>query len=150
MKIGEVIKQVKFRDSYHKALVNLIYTSNWLRDANGKVFREHDILSQHYNVLRIIKGKHPEPISPGEIKEVMLDKASDVTRLIDKLVAKGLVNRGLCEANRRKMDVTITPAGEELIQTLEKPINKLHNQLKKRISPEEAEQLSTLLDTLRG
>ena len=86
MKIEEAIKQGRFGSNFHKAVVNLIYTSNWLRDAHTDLFRKYGILSQHFNALRIIKGRHPKPVSAGEIKEVLLDKASDVTRLLDKLV----------------------------------------------------------------
>src|SRR5690554_454998 len=97
MRIEEAIKQGKFRNNYQKAVVNLIFTSNWLRDAQGEFFKEYDILPQHFNALRIIKGRHPKPVSAGEIKEVLLDKASDVTRLLDKLVNLGYVHRQLCE-----------------------------------------------------
>ncbi|HEY8916321.1 MAG TPA: MarR family transcriptional regulator, partial [Chitinophaga sp.] len=91
MRIEEAIKQGKFSNNFHKALVNLIFTSNWLRDANAEIFKKYDILPQHFNALRIIKGRHPKPVSAGEIKEVLLDKASDVTRLLDKLVKQGYV-----------------------------------------------------------
>ena len=149
MNIGEAIKQSHFADSYQKAIINLLFTGNWLRDKQATLFKEHDILPQHYNVLRIIKGHSPKPISPGEIKEVMLDKGNDITRLIDKLVQKGLVKRALCEENRRKMDVTITNKGLLLIKYLDAPLNELLNEIKKRLTQPEAEELSSLLDKMR-
>ena len=149
MKIEDAIKQSHFADSYQKATVNLIYTGNWMRDKQASFFKEHDILPQHYNALRIIKGRSPKPISPGEIKEVMLDKGNDITRLIDKLVQKGLVKRALCEENRRKMDVTITNKGLLLIKELENPLIEFTNTIKERLTEKEAEQLSTLLDKMR-
>jgi len=149
MKIEQVIKQEKFADGYQKALVNLIYTGNWFRDKQNAIFRSFDLLPQHYNILRILKGKNPQPVSPGEIKDVMLDKGNDLTRLLDKLVKRGFVKRELCEENRRKMDVVLTKEGISLLDELEVPVRKLHTELKKQMTEEEAEILSGLLDKLR-
>ena len=149
MKIEEAIKQGRFGSNFHKAVVNLIYTSNWLRDAHTDLFRKYGILSQHFNALRIIKGRHPKPVSAGEIKEVLLDKASDVTRLLDKLVKQGYVKRQLCEYNRRKMDITLTPTGLQLLEELESPLTAFYEELATRLSAEEALLLSDLLDKIR-
>ncbi|KAA2242902.1 MarR family transcriptional regulator [Chitinophaga agrisoli] len=149
MRIEEAIKQGKFRSNYQKAVVNLIFTSNWLRDAQADFFKEYEILPQHFNALRIIKGRHPKPVSAGEIKEVLLDKASDVTRLLDKLVKLGHVNRRLCDQNRRKMDITLTPKGLQLLEDLEPHMNAFFGDLADRLNEEEAQQLSDLLDKLR-
>lgn len=149
MKIEEAIKQGRFGSNFHKAVVNLIYTSNWLRDAHTDLFRKYGILSQHFNALRIIKGRHPKPVSAGEIKDVLLDKASDVTRLLDKLVTQGYVKRQLCEYNRRKMDITLTPRGLQLLEELEGPLNAFYEELATRLSAEEALLLSDLLDKIR-
>jgi DNA-binding MarR family transcriptional regulator len=131
-------------------VVNLVYTGNWVRDQQNQTFKKYDILPQHYNLLRILKGRFPKPASPGEIKEVMLDKGTDVTRLVDKLVNKDLVRRGLCEENRRKMDVVITEKGLQLLKELEVPMQSLSDQLKSQLSENEAETLSHLLDKLRS
>ncbi|HEY0612791.1 MAG TPA: MarR family transcriptional regulator [Chitinophaga sp.] len=149
MKIEEAIKQGRFGSNFHKAVVNLIYTSNWLRDAHTEVFKKYGILSQHFNALRIIKGRHPKPVSAGEIKDVLLDKASDVTRLLDKLVKQGYVKRQLCEFNRRKMDITITPKGLQLLEELEAPLSAFYEDLGTRLSAEDALVLSDLLDKVR-
>ena len=151
MEIEKAIKQgSRFRSSHEKVTVNLIYTSSWLRDAQNALLKDHNILPQHYNVLRILKGKHPEPVSPGTIKEVMLEKNNDVTRLLDKLVLKGLVKRQLCPVNRRKMDINITEKGIKLLQDMDEPIKKHLVEIKKRLTDKEAEQLSYLLDKMRG
>lgn len=151
MKIEKVIKQsAGFKTSHEKAAVNLIYTSSWFRDTQNTLFKGHRILPQHYNVLRILKGKHPESVSPGTIKEVMLEKNNDVTRLLDKLVIKGLVKRRLCPVNRRKMDINITGKGIRLLQELEAPIKKHLTEMKRKLTDKEAEQLSNLLDKMRG
>jgi len=149
MKLEAEIKQDHFTDNYEKAIINILYTANWLRDIQNSFFKEHDLLIQHYNALRIINGRHPNPISPGEIKEVMLDKSNDLTRLLDKLVDKELIKRELCENNRRKMDIVITARGRKLIQKLEKPLNDIKAGIADRMTGKEAAQLNLLLDKLR-
>lgn len=150
MKIEEAIRQSHFADNYQKLMVNLLYTANWARDEQVRLMKNFDILPQHYNVLRIIKGKSPEPASPGEIKEVLIDKANDLTRLLDKLEKKGSIKRCLCPSNHRKMDVTVTPRGMKLLEDMEKPMKAYMKELKKRITDKEAETLSRILDKLRG
>ncbi len=151
MKIEEAIKQGKeFADSYERTAVNIIFTANWLRDIQNALLKEHDLLIQHYNVLRIINGRSPGAISPGEIKEVVLDKANDLTRLLDKLVNKGLVNRSLCEENRRRMDITITPKGKKLLERLNVQMGDIKATMKANITDKEADQLNRLLNKLRG
>jgi DNA-binding MarR family transcriptional regulator len=149
MKLEEEIKQSNFESSYQKAVINVLYTANWLRDRQMEVFRAFDILPQHYNVLRIIKGKSPEACSPGEIKEVMLDKGNDVTRLVDKLVKKGFVKRNTCENNRRKIDLYITEKGLIFLKELNDPLKKQLSVIKKQLTEKEAEHLSQLLDKIR-
>jgi len=149
-RIEEAIKQSKFQDVYQKALINLIYTANCLRDEQVKILKPFDLLPQHFNIMRILKGRHPRPICPGEIKEVMLDKANDLTRLLDKLERKGLIQRNLCPTNRRKMDITLTQAGLELLEKMNRIMDQTHDALKKRLSDREAASLSHLLDKMRG
>jgi DNA-binding MarR family transcriptional regulator len=150
MKIEQAINQRKFRDEHHKVVVNLLYTGNWLRDALGANLKALGLLPQHYNALRIIRGKHPEPLSAGSIKEVMLDKASDVTRLLDKLEKLNLIQRRLCPHNRRKMDINITSQGLQLLDELDVPMDRFYNDLSERLTEEEAKMLSDLLDKMRG
>lgn len=150
MRIEQAINQRKFKDEYHKIVVNLLFTGNWLRDALGANLKEHGLLPQHYNALRIIKGRHPEPVSAGEIKDVMLDKASDVTRLLDKLEKLEYVQRRLCPHNRRKMDINITPQGIKLLADLDVLMDAFYVDLAARISETEAAALSDLLDKIRG
>jgi len=150
MNILEAIKQKSFDTSFEKAAVNLFYTHNWYRDKYQGVFKEANIKSQHYNVLRILKGSKPKFISPGEIKEVMLDKSPDLTRLLDKLVERGLAERNLCPENRRKMDVLITAEGEDLLKKIARKQKQLQKEQWQDFSEEEAEQLSNLLDKFRN
>jgi len=150
MRIEQAINQRKFRDEYHKMVVNLVYTGNWLRDALGANLKAYGLLPQHYNALRIIRGKHPEPLSAGSIKEVMLDKASDVTRLLDKLEKLNLIQRRLCPHNRRKMDINITTQGLQLLDQLDEPMDGFYKDLIVRLTEDDARTLSDLLDKMRG
>ncbi len=150
MGIKEEIKQSKFASSHEKAVINLIYTSNWLRDIQKNFFVNYGIKGQHYNILRILKGKDPDPLSPGEIKDVMLDKSPDITRLLDKMVGMDLITRELCPENRRKMDVRITKKGVKLIQEIRNNDHKLMEKWQTNLTAKESDQLSELLDKLRG
>jgi DNA-binding MarR family transcriptional regulator len=150
MKIEDEIKQEHFESNLHKALVNLLYTFNWHRDLLHSIFKQYDLQQQHYNILRILKGKHPEPVSPGYIKEVMLDKGTDLTRLLDKLERKNLINRKLCPSNRRKIDINLTSEGIALLDKVRPTFDKQHELLANNLTDNEAEMLSNLLDKLRG
>lgn len=150
MHISKAIRQQKFKSSQDMALINLLYTSNWLKDHQRTFFDNYDLKAQHYNVLRILKGKHPEVSSPGEIKEVMLDKAPDLTRLIDKLIKMKLVDRKVCEKNRRKVDVIITKEGIDYLNTITGEMEKIEAGMKNKLTDQEAVKLSDLLDKLRS
>ncbi|MEZ4911984.1 MAG: hypothetical protein R2774_14120 [Saprospiraceae bacterium] len=147
--ISKVIKQEKFKDSYQKAVINLIYTSNYFRDIHASIFSKFNIQSQHFNILRILNGQYPNPCSPGYIKNVMLDKGRDLTRLINKLVKLGWVHRQICETNRRKVELTLTPEGKEKIDNMSE-ILLLKEQKLKKMSDDDYELLSTLLDKMRS
>lgn len=147
MGILKDIKQTKPISNKQKVLINIFYTNNWLRDQQNPIFKKHQLQQQHFNVLKIIKGKNPEPICPGEIKEVMLDKGRDLTRLLDKLERMKLVTRKLSKYNRRKVEVGITTKGIELTKVMEE---ELHNSVKDiDITEEDAGILSDLLDKMR-
>jgi DNA-binding MarR family transcriptional regulator len=150
MTIEQDIKQATFKTNLEKAVVNVLYTYNWLRDHSQDIYKPFGLKIQHYNILRILKGKYPAATSPGEIKEVMLDKSPDLTRLLDKLVEMNLVDRELCPENRRKMDVRITNQGIELLNVLMKRQENLYADLAERVSEDEANMLSNLLDKIRS
>ena len=150
MNILEEIKQKSFKSSIEKAAVNLLYTHNWYRDKYKEIYKAYDLKVQHYNVLRILKGSSPKSISPSEIKDRMLDKSPDLTRLLDKLVDKGFADRHLCPENRRKMDVMITKSGEDMLNKITSLHQQLQKEQQKNITEAEAEQLSDLLDKFRS
>lgn len=149
-KFEEAIRQQKFGSPTQKALLNVQYTANWFRDLQRGVFKDLPIEPQHFNVLRILKGRHPHPVCPGDIKAVMLDKAPDVTRLVDKLVTLGWVEREVGAGDRRRVDIGLTPKGLQQVEHISDQVKTQAKGLNRRLTEEEAEQLSALLDKLRG
>lgn len=149
MGIKAAIKQENFKSNTEMAMVNILYTYNWINGQQQKAFKKHEILVQHFNILRIVKGKHPKVVFPGQIKEVMLDPGRDLTRLIDKLVTLGYLQRQLCDSNRRMVEISITPEGEKVVEDINLELTSFMKN-KMKLSEEEALQLSDLLDKLRG
>jgi DNA-binding MarR family transcriptional regulator len=149
MKIEAAIRQSKPMLPLQKVMINLMYTYHWQMERSMEIFKPFDMTSQQYNVLRILKGRHPEAIPVGEVKAVLLDKNPDMTRLCDRLVQKGLIQRDFNCHNRREVLLQITPTGLELLLQLE-PVMKEASKEWDNLTPEEAETLSDLLDKLRG
>lgn len=147
MGIKEDLKS-SFDSNQIMATVNIFYTANHLRDLGAPIYKKHDILNQHYNILRIVRGSHPKPVSPGYIKEVMIDKGRDLTRLVDKLVKLGYLERNLCEHNRRQMEITITQSGLDIVETIKNEVQEFYTGY--NLTDEEALTLSNLLDKLRS
>src|SRR5450432_164665 len=96
MKIEEEIKQTKFRSPHHKVAINLLFTASWLEERNKAYFKSFGVTPQQFNLLRILRGQHPGKISVAEIKSRMLDKNSDVSRLLSRLISKKFVMKGQC------------------------------------------------------
>lgn len=149
MKINEAIKQKNFDTPQGKAWINLAYTFQELNDSFTEVIKPFDITPQQYNVLRILRGKYPDCLYCSEVKEVMMDKNPDLTRLSDRLVSKGLIARNHNEENRRQVLLSITQEGLDLLEKMN-PVVVEHAKKFKNLSNEEAELLSDLLDKLRG
>ena len=150
MKLEDEIKQTKpFSDEGKKAIVNILYTANAIADRLTVVLKPYNINDQHFNVLRILKGKYPEPVCPGDIKEVLINKRGDLTRLLDKLEKKGWVNRETNATNRRMVDVVITKEGLEMIHKMSEEVG-VASEFSDNLTEEEAFQLNRLLDKLRN
>lgn len=131
------------------ASINLIYTSGWLGNKHKDFFSQFGITVQQYNILSILRGQYPNKISGAEIKNRMMDKNSDVSRLLDRLIIKDLINKTKCEDDKRAADVMITKNGLELLSAIDSQIKGLDS-IVNNLSESEAEQLSSLLDKLRG
>ena len=144
----EEIKQRVFKNDVRKAMLNVMYTANWIRDQHSHIFKQYGILQQHYNVLRIVKGRKGAAVSPGQIIEVMLDKGRDLTRLVDKLVKLGFLERKPSMINKRKVDISITEEGIRITDEIEE---KLVDWIKTHIGidEEKATKLNIYLDLMR-
>ena len=125
----------------------MIYTTNWITDQIKKLLKPFGITMQQYNVLRILRGAG-EPISTSVIRDRMLDKMSDTSRMVDRLHQKGLVNRRACPSDKRLVDVSLSDKGEALLKRLDQ-INEDLDQIPEKLSADEAETLSQLLDKMR-
>ena len=139
----------KFEDSYHKALVNILYTNGWLTSILKQRLAPEDITPQQYNVLRILRGRRPQPATINLLRERMLDKMSDASRIVDRLVTKGLAARGINGDDRRAVDITITKKGLDVLKSLESAMNS-EDIFGGALTQEEADRLSFILDKLRG
>lgn len=148
MKIEEEIKQPKFRNGHQKAVINLLYTASWIQGRQQDFFKPFKITAQQFNILRILKGQHPKSISGTEIKSRMLDKNSDVSRLLDRLIAKSLISKKVCPNDKRATDINITDSGLDLLRDIDKFQTQIDEVMS--LTEDEAVQLSNLLDKSRG
>ncbi len=149
MKLEDEIKQKKFRNEFHKLAVNIIYTHGWLINKQSSFLKKHGITEAQFNILRILRGQYPNPSSINLLKERMLDKMSDASRLVDRLLQKGLVDRKICPDDRRRVEVVITEKGMELLNEIDK-YNDEMDKIFDSISHDEARTLNNLLDKMRG
>lgn len=149
MKLEEEIKQKEFTNVYNKLAVNIIYTNSWLDYHLQKRFKEHDLTSSQYNILRILKGQYPDKVSVNLLKDRMLDKMSDASRLVERLRVKGFVERETSKIDRRKVEVIITEAGLNLLKDLDVLENDI-DKLLESLTEEEAETINNLLDKARN
>lgn len=129
--------------------INLIYTVNWLNAKYASFFKNEDITVQQYNVLRILRGQHPNYCNLKLVKERMLDRMSDASRIVDKLLSKGLIERHSCPNDRRQVNILISQKGLELLKSLDF-IDEETRDIFKNLSTEEVQQLNVLLDALRS
>ena len=129
-------------------MLNLIYTTNWLTSKQDSLFKDSGITVQQYNVLRILRGQYPNPCSIKLIKERMLDRMSDTSRIVDKLLTKKLLQRNECPDDRRSVNVVITDQGLKLLKSLDY-IDDLSKQSLKSLTTAEINTLNELLDKLR-
>jgi len=149
MKIEDEIKQPQFKSVHQKAIINLVFTHSWFHRDQKHVFKQFDMTPQQFNVLRILRGRHPNAASPKEIKEVMVDKTPDVTRLVDRLLLKGYVTREVCEENRKMMDITISDKGLQALEEIDPIVWEQVKRLETVLTNDEANELNRLLDKLR-
>lgn len=150
MSIEKDIKQQKpFKSTNQKVVVNIMYTSNWMNSEQQGLLKPFELSPQQYNVLRILRGQFPNPITVNGIIERMLDKMSNASRLVDKLLLKGYVSRCDNAIDRRSCDIRITEAGSQILKQIDE-IQLNWESSRPFLNDVEADILSRLLDKLRG
>lgn len=150
MKIEEALQQNKFTSEYHKAHLNILYTSAWISQHTAVALKPFGLSGPQFNVLRILRGQYPEPASVKLLTARMIDKMSNASRLVDKLLEKGLVQRTTCPHDRRSVDVVITEKGMDVLTQARAAVEASHRVLNGQLTTEEAETLNSLLDKMRS
>ncbi len=147
MGIQEDINQSKFRNEHQKAGINLIYTFNWMTEHMKNLFEKHGLTAQQFNILRILRGAG-QPLSTLQIRQRMLDKMSDTSRIVDRLIIKALVKKNISKVDKRLVDVSITEKGKKLLAKLDGHQDEMDAVLD-NLSDSEAKMLNKLLDKIR-
>lgn len=148
-RIEDEIKQSKFRSEGQKLIINLIYTYNQVSGQMITLLGTYGLTVQQYNILRILKGQYPAPATNNLVKDRMLDRNSDVTRIVDRMIRNGLVTRTSCEKDRRRVDILITQAGMDMLDAIQAQEIKMDD-ITGNLTMEEQVGLNTLLNKLRG
>jgi DNA-binding MarR family transcriptional regulator len=149
MQIDKEIQSDKFEDNYHRVTVNILFTYGWLGNLMRGQFEKYNVTQQQFNVLRILRGQFPKPATVNLLKERMIDKMSDASRIVDRLVQKQLVTRCTNNKDRRAVDIRISDQGLEVLSKMDAEF-ATKNFLQGNITEDEAGKLSELLDKLRG
>ncbi len=150
MRLEEEINQKEFKSAHQKAHLNILFTAAWLNQNTSKGLKPFNISWQQFNILRILRGRHPEPATVKLLTERMIDKMSNASRLVEKLKQKGLVERRSCPNDRRRVDVLITEAGLKTVAEASEVLEKETNNFLGHLAEEEALLLSDFLDKIRG
>lgn len=149
MKIEEYIKPNSPLSIGKQTLLNVLFTQNVISEKLNEILKEYGISAEQFNVLRILRGQKNKPANMCMIQERMIAKTSNTTRLVDKLLAKGLVTRKVCESNRRKMEISITTEGLNLLSELDPKIESHEDIFAANLTSEELELFNHLLEKYR-
>ena len=148
MTIEDVIQTTELPLS-RKLSINLLLTASWATDLLHETLKPYEVSLQQFNVLRILRGQQGKPANLSTINERMVTKMSNTTRLIDKLLSKGYVDRTICATNRRKIEITITQKGLDILEKIDPKITHAEEKITANLDKNKLEQLNTLLNTLR-
>jgi len=149
MKLDQAIQQTTFSSQNQEITLNFMYTYNRFKEGLKNFFKPYGITSQQFNVLRILRGNYPNPYSTSQVRTRMLDKMSDASRIVDRLVKKGLVSRTVTKADKRLVDVVITAAGLELLAKIDGPLEKAMERSFSQFSNAEKSDFVGLLEKIR-
>lgn len=145
----EIGQTIQFKSEIHKVAVNILFTASWLQLKNADTLKPFDLTPQQFNILRILRGQHPNPASVNLLMQRMLDKSSNASRLVDRLEEKGFALRTINTKDKRAVDVSITLKGMDVLKQIDDNVGLLEFHLK-GVSESEAKHLNDLLDQLRG
>jgi len=147
MNLEKAINQTKFKSEYQKATINLIYTHNWMVEKVKPFFEKEGLTMQQFNILRILRGSQT-PLSTLQIRERMLDKMSDTSRIVDRLIIKNFAKKVICKTDKRLVDISITDNGRKVLSRIDKIEEKMDSVISS-LTEAEAKQLNKLLDKIR-
>jgi len=145
--VEEIIQQKKFHDDYQRAYIGMAFLYNQIEYLHQQLFKEYDVTPQQYNALRILRGQYPKPATVGLIKERMIDRNSDASRIVERLRKANFVERVTCENDRRAVDVIITEKGLALLKKIDLVIYDLKEPLKV-LDQNEVAEFNTILDKI--
>lgn len=148
MELEKEIFQKSFKSEQHKATINLVFTYNWMVSKMKKEFQDYDITMQQFNILRILRGQYPNPATVNLLKERMLDKMCDASRIVDRLKEKGFIDKNVNKKDRRAADILISQKGLDLLTAIDKQYDP--NSIMVNITEDEAKTLNRILDKVRG
>ena len=149
MGLEKDIKQQHFSSENQKLIINLVFTNNWLTEKIRDFLSAEDITLQQFNILRILRGSDPKPLSTLVIRERMLDKMSDTSRIVDRLLLKGLVDKKTCPSDKRLVDISITEEGKKVLAKIDQNEKEMMTVIA-NLNQEEMKILNGLLDKMRG
>ncbi len=148
MKIEQELQTTGFRNEFHKAMLNIIFSSWWLKSQFVPTLKKFGVTHEQFNVLRIVRGRQSSCICARDIGQRMVERGSNVTRIVDKLEAKGLVVRKVSEEDRRELKIFLTDNGKKLLEQIDRHMDK-YEPLSVDLSENEAQLLNALLDKMR-
>ena len=148
MKLEDVLKMTRFESPQHKAVLNVMYTAYWYKAKTNGLLKEFGLTTEQFNVLRILKGKHPEAMCVKDIGSRMIEENSNVPRIVDRLILKGLAARTQSAEDRRETLVSLTEKGLSDLAIVNKALKKFSETLV-QLTDEEALALNNTLDHLR-
>ena len=146
MKVEQIIKTEKKIPLERRTIIHFMLVNNKINESISNALKPYDVSLQQFNVLRILRGQNGKPANLSTLNERMVTKMSNTTRLVDKLILKGFVDRITCPSNRRKVEINITAQGNKVLNKMDIAMNKAEKSVLKSISKKELEQLNILFN----
>ncbi len=146
MNVEALLKTDKNIPLHSRTIIHLVLVSHKIQECIATYLKPYDVSLQQFNVLRILRGQNGKPANLSTLNERMISKMSNTTRLVDKLISKGYVNRITCPSNRRKIEITITEEGERMLKKMDVAMDTAETEIVSNLSQKQLEQLNNLFD----